>query len=223
MLMSKEFAFIFIKAFKVGGTSTELFFQPACQPPKAQVTHAAEMQISQEGIVGARADFSARVPPRFFNHMTAAEIFSEIPRDDWEACRKIGNIRNPFSRYLSGFFFWAARAGVDLQSGPETKAAFVDHIKSGMGNYHFDFFRIDGKVCLDEIIRFETLEDDCMRVARNLSYTPPAPLAHMKKPDDVRSGRAIGDFYTKASASAVLEREAWYFERFGYSTNPEDA
>lgn len=221
--MSRDFAFIYIKAYKVGGTSTEAFFQPVCQTADLPVTHGAEMQVSDQGIVSARADFTGRNPPRFFNHMTASQIRAEVLQSEWETFRKFGNVRNPFALYLSAFSFWSARSGVNPEPSGETSAALLDYITSGVDPNHHDFFRVGGEVCLDDVIRFETLEADCLRIAKDIGYVAPRPLAYFKKREDARSDRPVSDFYTNTSVSAVIDRDAWYFEHFGYSTHPDDA
>lgn len=221
--MSREHAFIYIKAYKVGGTSVEMYLQPACQPADTPLTEQSDMIEGPDGIVGARCNFLERTPPRFYNHMTASEIREALPAEAWCHSRKAGNVRNPYARYLSGYFMHHKRADPEASRIDTVRARLADYVAGHRDPTMQDYFRLDGEMILTDPIRFEALEADAAAFAASVGFTPPAPLGHAKRRTGEAKERPVADYYTPEAIAAVQERDAWYFDAFGYSRDINEA
>ena len=222
MLVSHRHKFIFIKGVKVAGTSSEVFFQPACQPADRPVSEGTETYEGPEGIVAARADFSkAETRPKLRNHMSAQSILDVVGPEVFDRYVKIANICNPFTQALSGVYHKAFRAGRSF----DELAALQDELRQLVDrkNPFAKRLSVDGEIAVDVPIRFEALEEDCQRVARQIGYAPPAPPPHLKNRPKPFGGVPVEDILPADVVDALLEKEAAYFRRFGYSTDPAQA
>ena len=222
MLVSHSHRFIFIKPYKVGGTlgrdvpATRLRNPPVSPSLTAPTCGCRPKASSARGPVS-----SPRPPPEFYNHMTAQDIRAALPDPVWSGYRKISVVRNPFARYLSGYFMHHFRTDRAAEfSLDAVRAGLADYVTAARDWGDRDYLRIAGQPVVDEVLRFETLAADAARIARLLSYDPPAPLRHAKKVSDARALTPLPDFYTPAAIAAVIAREAWYFDRFDYPRDP---
>lgn len=224
MLVSHLHKFIYIKSFKVGGTSTELFFQPFCQPASERLSEATNGFEGKEGIVGARARFTdGRDRPRFWNHMTAADIYKAIGAGTFDAYFKFANVRNPFDLATSAAFQLAKQEGKNIKRlariGP-----WLDRFLS-QKNPQTTRVTQSGAVVLDDVIRFEDLDNECHRIASKLGIPSAntATFPHLKARKSPIDPEALFDLWTESRRDRLIEKEAAYFEAFGYSKSIDDA
>lgn len=184
MLLSNPKKFIFLKTKKTAGTSTEVLFQRWCVPDSiaektAEELHYSDEQISKAGIVGARGSISSNYT--FFNHMPAVRIIEHIGIDIWNDYFKFVNVRNPFTRAISQFFWrrpWVSDRGAALQLKqgvaaseaipelPQLQLLFTQMLKATK-RPAVEKFLLTGHP-MDYYIRYESLQADIEAVIRKL-------------------------------------------------------
>jgi len=106
MLISHKYKFIFIKAKKVSGTSTEAYLERYCLSNEDEKTHTHTHKIkeivSDYGIIGSRLTIPFG---KWYNHKKPDEIKNHVGFEIWNSYKKICNIRNPYDIAASYFFF----------------------------------------------------------------------------------------------------------------------
>ena len=222
MLYSVEKKFIFSQRHRSASTSTGVFLQPYCHSPDMQVGRATPQIISDYGIVGQRGNFDSDA--RFYVHMPMAEIREKLTEAQWSESIKITNFRNPFAVVLSAF----SRRIKFGEIGPfatfkEERDAFnaqTFRSKQALG-YRAGFF-IEDKFVIDEVIFYEDLHAQIAALCQRLGIKNAPALPHHEQSSDVHEGHALSDYYSAEKTAAVIGRFDWAFDRFGYSTDPED-
>lgn len=200
MLLSHPKKFIFLKTKKTAGTSTEVLFQRWCVPDSiaektAEELHYSDEQISEVGIVGARGSTSSNYT--FFNHMPAVRIIEHIGIDTWNDYFKFVNVRNPFTRAVSQFFWrrpWVSDRGAVLQLKqgapaseaipelPQLQLLFTQMLKETK-RPAVEKFLLTGHP-MDYYIRYESLQADIEAVIKKLDLD----LADLAKLPRLKAG-----------------------------------
>jgi len=210
MLVSHRHRFIYTKTAKTGGTSVESFFERFCMPEGTwKQLHAREQHVSECGIVGYRG---AVVPPgtTWWNHMPASAIKARLGASVWDSYFKFCVVHNPYEKCISAFY--------DLGKGYKSDPQLIEeprHQKLGAEQIRFIGFLqhhppvdrvnylIDGKFCLDAVIRYEALESDI----RNICALVGVPFDRKYLPGFKRGIRppdaTAGSLYTKRSRELV--------------------
>lgn len=223
MLVSHSHKFIFLKTGKTAGTSTEVFFQPACMPKGAELSERTEMMVSEAGIVGYRG--GAGQDLKWRNHMPAATIRAQLESDVWQSYFKFMNVRNPFTRAVSLYAFHQQRSRRTLPQNWDTlRADFGRFLLSDGYGLQTALFQIDGTCVVDDVIYYESLKDDIRRIADHVGYCAPIQdLRHTKKGQHGLADGDIADLYNRTLVGRVLDVEATIFDLMGYSDDPYDA
>lgn len=202
VLISHEKKFIYIKNFKVAGTSVEAFFEKYCLDPKIeyQQTHQRDSIISKYGIIGNRENGKRT---KFYNHISAKDIKDFVGEQIFNNYLKFCVVRNPYDKMVSYYHF------------SKTKMSFENFCKKyNCSNYKRYF--INDKSCIDYYIRFENLEEDVKNLCKklNINYDknnlPSFKSNFRKKNDDYRK------YYNNDLKKIVYERHKKEFEMFGY-------
>lgn len=209
MLVSHRKKFIYLKTMKTAGTSVEVFFEPYCKPPGdiERAGHDSPMIVSSDGIVGYRGTDGPG--HRWFNHMTAKQVRSQLGPAIWNSYFKFCVIRNPFDRLVS--LWWmnepgrnpallaAARADLAV-----ARAAFSTWITTRWRVPTIRrIYSIGGRVCVEQLVRYERLTEDLRAVCARLGIEDdPAQLPRLKS--DVRQRpEPFADYYTQAARARV--------------------
>lgn len=221
MLVSHRHRFVFLKTTKTAGTSTELYFQPACMPPSterldwAQSHSQPEELVSDHGIVGVRAK---RVGSEtFYNHMPAREVIAAIGQDVWDDYFRFANVRNPWDKVVSHYFFKADWRGAD-GSVPQL-SVLTEGIEAFVAGYRrpaVEAFLAPEGPRVTDVIRYERLADDVQRVAAAVGYDGGPELPRLKvdtRPDGFRDYRAL---YSDTARSRVADVFADWIDAYGY-------
>lgn len=200
MLLSHSKKFIYLKTKKTAGTSTEVLFQRWCVPESiadktAKELHYTDELISEVGIVGARG--SALANNTFFNHMPAVRVIEHIGIDTWNEYFKFVNVRNPFTRAVSQFFWrrpWVDDRGAVLQLKhgaakseaipelPQLQLLFTQMLKETK-RPAVEKFLLTGHP-MDYYIRYESLQSDIAAVIGKLKLD----LADLAKLSQLKGG-----------------------------------
>lgn len=186
MLISHEKKFIFLKTYKTGSSSIESVLRKYCTDSifdfddKEIEYHNSESIISEKGIVtfprhnasvGNGKNNSNK--DYFWDHMPAYELKEKIGQDIWESYYKFCVVRNPFERVLSLLYFIYFRKMDYLCQGgyigENVKEEWIfELVKNNFRNkldktydnfFDSDIYLVDGKCCVDRLIRYEHLQE----------------------------------------------------------------
>jgi hypothetical protein len=225
VLVSHRHKFIYTKTLKTGGTSVESYFERFCMPEgEWSQSHWRNEYVSEAGIIGFRGP---NMPSncRWWNHMPAALIRRGIGEGAWAEYFKFCVVRNPFDKVVSAFYFVrrAANNPVQLADPARERALFEQWLLQGSQlPLDRDKYLIDGKFCLDEVVRYENLAGDLEKVCARLSVPwEPSLLPNFKsgiRPNDAR----VEMLYSERARKVVANVFAFELEYFGYKF-PDEA
>ncbi len=171
MLVSHGHRFIYTKTVKTGGTSVESYFERFCMPGDEWAeSHWRHEHVSESGIVGHRGP---NMPKNcvWWNHMPAWLIRRMVGEEIWNGYFKFCVIRNPYEKVVSAFYFFRKRSNPHIQFNDLEldRALFEQWVLSGYKlPIDSDKFLIDGRFCLDDVIRYESLLQDIERICGKL-------------------------------------------------------
>jgi hypothetical protein len=222
MLLSHRHAFIYLKTFKTAGTSVEIYFETACLPddhPYEETHYRAEI-VTSTGVIGQRDPQASTAS--WFNHMPAVLVREQVG-PDWDRYLKFCCVRDPYDKVVSAFWM---RLDTELRqtlaSAPfETvRACFQDWIAVDDLPDDRAIYTIDGRLIVDDVIRYERLVDDLRRICERLGMTwAPARLKRYKGEFRVRP-EPFADYYDATSRDQVGRAYDREFEWFGYARQP---
>ena len=236
MIISHRKRFIFTKTVKTAGTSVESYFEKYCmREGEWSKSHSRQEQVTDEGIIGFRGSNAGKCT--WYNHMPAQKVRNLIGQDIWNDYFKFTVVRNPFDKLISGFFMFEknkrnysslrkikafagriSRTGnpIDRITGKTEIERFRSWIRNGGMIIDRDKYLIDGKECMDYIIRFEELNEGVNHVCDQLSIPFEPDLIPTFKKGIRPDGSHIRGFYDDETEGIVRKIYAWELEKFGY-------
>jgi hypothetical protein len=178
LIISHKHKFIFLKPFKVAGSSTE-FALSSIVSKNDIVTNLSKGEEKKRYSLFGIKEQNNRLPlskllsgfskqnkkdirkfawPKVFHpHCTAEEVKRYVGDDIWNEYKKISIIRNPWD-YLLSFYYWNPSG----QNRPEFKNwIFENRHLIGANNLHY---HIDNECIIDAFIRYEHLLTDIDRL-----------------------------------------------------------
>jgi hypothetical protein len=216
VLVSHDHKFIYLKTIKTAGTSVEAALEPFCTPPGHVVSERTSAIVSPHGIVGSRGDDAGG---EYYHHMTAAQVKAKVGDTVWDQYYKICNVRNPFDKVVSQFWFLLDpeekerlyEAGFDA-----AREAFVAWVgeETSLGN-DAPMFSIGNVRVVDAIIRYESIEADLKKVLDTLGL-PMVELARLKGNRRAHRDRPFQDYYDQKTADIVVRKFKIHFDTLGY-------
>lgn len=220
MLVSHRYNFIYTKTAKTGGTSVESYFERFCMSDDEwTLSHARDEYISQFGIVGFRG---ANRPKNctYWNHMPAALIKEKIGKKVWDKYFKFCVIRNPYDKVVSAFYFFQRTndPSAEFLDLNDERSKFEKWLRHGKQlPIDKDRFVINGKFCLDDVLRYEILPAELERICARLDVPwEPATLPTFKAGLRPKNAKTV-DLYTEKSRKIVEAAFAFELEYFKYS------
>lgn len=220
MLISRPHRLIYLKTKKTGGTSVEAYLERACagrldDPLPAQ--SAREEIDTPDLVVGRRSgDVDGA---RWWNHMPAKAVQARLG-EDWSAFLKVCCVRDPFDKVVSGFWMWTpAEERAQLAAAPfdQVRERFARRLRQGdILMPDREVFTIDGRLCVDRVIRYERLAEDLAQVCEQVGLEwRPDRLPAYKRGRRMR-GEPAAAYYDARSERIVREAFDFEFETFGY-------
>lgn len=210
MMISYSRRFAFVHLPKTGGCSVKVALQPFADDPLA---HAPNRWLDRCGIhVNYFAPWWHK---RFRTHTPAAILHRELPYDVLADLFTFAFVRNPWDLLVSSYHFLTRshrhrRGRVARRLGSFDRYVAYEASRGKLVQSRMLTSR-HGRLLVDFVGRFETLEADFATVCRHLRLA--ARLPH------VNAG-VHGDYrvhYTPALAARVAEAFGPDIERFGYS------
>ena len=157
-----------------------------------------------------------------FEHKTAAEKRGELGDWRWNRAFKFSFVRNPWDKALSHYNY---RVATDQTGMGDRHIAFRDWILRAYGEHdprYYDQPRMfmpqyswltdgDGRIAVDFVGRFESLEDDFAKVCNRIGAN--CRLPHLKRSPHGHYSRA----YDAESRDCIATAFAADLSHFGYS------
>jgi len=219
MLVSHLYKFIFLKSLKTAGTSTEVFLEQYCIS-NIEESHKRGAIATEEGIIGKRGKKGTSLTSYgdYWNHMKASVLRDSLGSETFDNYTKIINIRNPFDMLVSNYFF---KPFYDVYSGGAilTFKEFImtTNILIELTDKHNRFMFIDGNFIIDEVIRYENLENDINGLISKLQMPiSKRSLGHYKKSKRRDETSHYSSMYDSETREFVEEGMKEYLERFNY-------
>lgn len=224
MIISHAHRFIFVKSLKTAGTSLEAALSRHCQGADV-VTPLGDYEFNRDA--SGQWVHQAMNEGGYHQHDDAATIRSSVPSEVWDGYFKFSIARNPWDRALS-YFFWDKRQdaalkppkrlfhhlGVPFDDFSPVKQKFADFVK-GRTLENNDRFYVDGdSLCVDFVIRYERLEDDCRELCRRLGL--PAIDIPQLKTGIRKKERPYSDYYDDDTRDIVAKLHANDIKFFDY-------
>ena len=227
MIVSHSHRFIFIKPYKIAGTSVEMFLSQFCGEEDILTTLGPDK--SRNDTSGRNFWFST--PGRgprllrlwgemigrpaigyrgYYPHIPAKEIRRLLGESIWSKYFKFTIERNPWDRQVS-LYHWHYRRR-------KAKPSFDSFIRSPFHRKitpNFDIYAIDGKIAANYVCLYESLEKDLEHVLKVLAIEANVQLANAKS--GYRTERPWRDYYTPRTRDIVGRWYAREIAAFGYS------
>ena len=223
MIISHTHKYIFLKSLKTAGTSVEAALSKHCGA-NDMVTPLGDYWFNRD----ERGEWihSAMNSEGFYQHDSAVDVKRKVDPEVWETYFKFSIARNPWDRVVS-LFSWEARnrpelkpvrklhhkLGVAFDEFAETARLFRAFV-AGEWSTNDHIYLIDGRLCVDYVIRYEALSDDIGEVCRRVgipSVDLPRLKAGLRQKD-----HPYTDYYDEASRATVAQRHHRDIELFGY-------
>lgn len=232
MIVSHTHKYIFIKSLKTAGTSVEAALSQLCSGTDI-VTPLGDYRFNRDD--GGQWIHNSLNSEGFHQHDDAVTITRHVQPAVWRDYFKFSIARNPWDRAVS-FFYWARRR--DLESPPDNalarllkqwggadarrKRLFVDFLKTGWsakkGEDTFQnndrFYVMEGALCVDFVIRYETLQKDFDYACQKIGVrTPELPRL---KAGMRRDGNHYSQLYDQEARELVRSMHENDIRLFGY-------
>ena len=164
VLISHVHKFIYLKNYKVAGSSVESFFGQFCIDPKKKDTYSFEdkqdEQITQYGILGHRNNGKVTI---WHNDKCAKDIKNDLGNEIFDNYFKFCVVRNPYDLIVSSYFF------EHIKTDFKTYCTELNskHLIKIRDNDLTRTFLNDAPVC-QYYIRYENLTNDILTVLKKL-------------------------------------------------------
>lgn len=229
MILSHRHRFIFIKTNKTAGTSVEIALSKFCGEqdiitPISPEDQDIRRQLGFPGPQNYLAPFSwrdcfnvrrrlrgGRALRKYYNHMPASEIRSHVGEDVWQSYYKFCIERNPYDRVIS-LYFWQNRS----QNLPDLSTFIQSGAPQVLKEKGENLYLLDGKVAVEKICRFESLEQDLEEVRLHLGLPEPLELPRAKS-SQRKDRRPYRELLTAADRAALERTFESEIRRLGYS------
>jgi len=226
-LVSHKYKFIYLKNYKVAGTSVEDFFSKWCINPNSDFTYQTTISVTDSsgdeniddyGIVGRTNGTGSDV---WRCHSSGVKIKEEFEKDEnlgldkFEEYLKFCVIRNPYDKMVS-FYFWQTQHPLGHHSHEYFGVSFKEYCKMTQLN-NLNIHGVNGKSLCDYFIRYEHLEADIVELCKLLNLPEYDISTLPRHKSGIRdSDKSYREYYDEETKQIVYESHKKEFEMFGY-------
>lgn len=213
MIISHKHKFIFLKTRKTAGTSLEIALSKICGPKDIispiskndEIARKEYSEISAQNYLVplnryckkelANSFFKLK-PLQFYNHMTAKQVKSLIPKHIWDNYYKFTIDRNPFDKIVS-LYFW--RRG---HKKFENIYEFLTN--GGLKSFtSYEIYSIDGVVAVDKVYKYENLDFVLNDLGEKLQLKEQLKMPKYKAKSTSREVKDYKDILDKESIDLI--------------------
>jgi len=209
MLLSYDRRFLFIHIDKVAGSSIQLALQPYALQQKGNRLRKRLVWLRSLNRIG-----NLYRVLNFPEHVTARSVKNCLPPVLYESLFKFAFVRNPWDRLVSRYAFLLGTVGHPEHRLVKAMKSFEDYLQWEIrrGQMFQRDYVVDpnGKVIVDFIGFYESLEEDFARVCMRLGVEALLPR------DNASNHRDYRTYYTSAARDLVAHHFRCDAELFGY-------
>ncbi len=229
MIISHKHKFIFIKTRKTAGTSIEIALSKHCGPmdvitPIATEDEEVRRRLGYRGPQNWEKPWyrygpgnlrkflrSGRRAARYWNHVSARTIRENIKNEIWTGYFKFCFERNPWDKTVSHFHYYRNKTGA-------RSLTLDEYLKRGIEKTITDhvLYCLDNDVVVDEVCRFEDLQNDFARMAKLIGL-PEVPELPRTKSGFRKDKRPLEQILTPTARDQIAKSFAKEIELFGYT------
>jgi hypothetical protein len=213
VIVSHAHRFIFLKTRKTAGTSVEIALSVGAGPDDV-ITPVSPADEELRSSVGGRPAQNFEAPPlprKAFNHMPAHMVRKLVGQPTWDDYYKVAVERNPWDTVVS-LYFWRYR--------DEEAPSFADFVQrpliEQLATKNARTYRLDGKIAVDRVLRYESLTDELDELWSHLSL-PGIPELLSAKGGARPARTPYQELYDDASRERVRVLFADAIADFGYT------
>ena len=224
MIISHSRKLIFIKSAKTAGTSIESALSNYCSGNDI-VTPLGDYRVNRDE--GGKWIHKAMNAGDFQQHDHGITIRNKVSPEVWRNYFKVSIARNPWDRVLS-LFFWKHRndpqlkprkgfyhrLGVPFDELAPARKLFGEFVRSSDWETNDRFYLIDDELCVDYVIRYESLREGLGEVCGRIGIEIP-DLPNLKGGFRMK-GHVYTEFYDEQTTQLVANRHTNDIRLFGY-------
>lgn len=211
---------LFLHPGKTGGTSVEYMLKTTFKLDYLDMNiNKNNKNIIQQHLFGLDAG-------KYLQHlplMTSLEYIHKFnPRYDIDSCYMFTIVRNPFTKLYSSFVYNGYKVrGVDFRHFVMNDLAnLVQSADADSGGGHFKsqykYTNIKGRLIVDHVCRFETLNEDLKVVFNHLGF-PDVSVCHKNKGNNNKYNGHYSQLYNDDMVRKIYEVYKTDFMEFDYS------
>ena len=204
MIISHKHKFIYFKAKKVAGTSTEILL--------------SGLVDDSDIVTQITKDDSSTHKPRnykgFLSHNPPKYIKNKIGEDKFSRYFKFITIRNPFDRVVS-WYWWNISHASNTKKPKSFKDFILLNCCGGLTSF-YDWTFMDNKWIIDGFIRYENLEEDTKCILGKWFNVDDFATFPRAKTSQRKEKKHYTEYYNEETKQIVAEQYAQDIEYFGY-------
>ena len=152
---------------------------------------------------------------KYTGHMSVALVRQRIGDERFDDAFKFTVVRNPFDQILSWYYWISATGGKNLQMDFQT---FVRIKSLEFFESNKEVFVEDNKLMVDEILHYESLNEELPRIGERLCLPQNLGEIHsgIKTNSFTRTTRGY-ELIDKQSQEIIINSAEFFFENCGYS------
>lgn len=230
MIISHEHQFIFIKTKKTAGTAIEAALSELCGPLDVITPYRAESEEDRKGPPpqNFRIDHPAKPkrplwrrllmrPERYYHpsvgyyeHMPSDLVRAYTGDDVWKRYFKFAFERNPWDRQISWYFYKTKTKG----ERPSFESFMTSKRRAFVNNH--DLYLEDGRLAVDFLGRYESLEADLAKALRAIGVDRTLAVPQSNVTPNKAERKDYRSYYTPKTEALVAEWYAPEIKLLGY-------
>ena len=210
MIVSHRHRFIFIKTRKTAGTSVEIALSRHCGPEDviAPISPEDELLRAQHGGIPAQNYEPPQFPVPAFSHLGCRAVRKAVGVEAWDDYLTFAVERNPWDAVVSSYHYrYRDRPAIPFSEF--VMSARADRLARNQRK-----IRIDGRVVVDQVCRFENLAEDLATVFERIGLPTPVCLPNAKS--GFRTSRDYREYYGPQERRRVARLFSRTIRDFGY-------